>query len=114
MTLIGDVKGKNVILVDDIIDTGNTLCKAADLLMESGAVSVRAMCTHPVLSGKAYENVEKSSLVELAVSDTIPLHRIDSKIKVITVADLFASAIESTFQYKSIHSLFIKNTLKSS
>ena len=114
MTLIGDVKGKNVILVDDIIDTGNTLCKAADLLMESGAVSVRAMCTHPVLSGKAYENVENSSLVELAVSDTIPLKREHSKIKVITVADLFASAIESTFQYKSIHSLFIKNTLKSS
>jgi ribose-phosphate pyrophosphokinase len=114
MTLIGDVRGKNVILVDDIIDTGNTLCKAADLLMESGAVSVRAMCTHPVLSGKAFENVEKSSLVELAVSDTIPLHRTDSKIKIITVADLFASAIESTFQYKSIHSLFIKNTLKSS
>ncbi len=114
MTLIGDVKGKNVILVDDIIDTGNTLCKAADLLMEHGAISVRAMCTHPVLSGKAYENVENSSLVELAVSDTIPLKREHSKIKVITVADLFASAIESTFQYKSIHSLFIKNTLKSS
>lgn len=114
MTLIGDVKGKNVILIDDIIDTGNTLCKAADLLMERGAVSVRAMCTHPVLSGKAYENVENSSLVELAVSDTIPLKREHSKIKVITVADLFASAIESTFQYKSIHSLFIKNTLKSS
>lgn len=114
MTLIGDVKGKNVILIDDIIDTGNTLCKAADLLMERGAVSVRAMCTHPVLSGKAYENVENSSLVELAVSDTIPLKKEHSKIKVITVADLFASAIESTFQYKSIHSLFIKNTLKSS
>ncbi len=114
MTLIGDVKGKNVILIDDIIDTGNTLCKAADLLMEKGALSVRAMCTHPVLSGKAYENVENSSLVELAVSDTIPLKKEHSKIKVITVADLFASAIESTFQYKSIHSLFIKNTLKSS
>jgi ribose-phosphate pyrophosphokinase len=114
MTLIGDVKGKNVILIDDIIDTGNTLCKAADLIMEHGAISVRAMCTHPVLSGKAYENVENSSLVELAVSDTIPLKREHSKIKVITVADLFASAIESTFQYKSIHSLFIKNTLKSS
>ena len=114
MTLIGAVKGKNVILIDDIIDTGNTLCKAADLLMEKGALSVRAMCTHPVLSGKAYENVENSSLVELAVSDTIPLKKEHSKIKVITVADLFASAIESTFQYKSIHSLFIKNTLKSS
>lgn len=115
MTLIGDVKGKNVILVDDIIDTGNTLCKASDLIMEKGALSVRAMCTHPVLSGKAYETVQSSSLVELAVSDTIPLSKKEQqKIKVITVADLFASAIESTFQYKSIHSLFIKNTLKSS
>jgi len=115
MTLIGDVKGKHVILVDDIIDTGNTLCKASDLIMEKGALSVRAMCTHPVLSGKAYETVQNSSLVELAVSDTIPLSKKEQqKIKVITVADLFASAIESTFQYKSIHSLFIKNTLKSS
>lgn len=114
MTLIGDVSGKNVILVDDIIDTGNTLCKASDLIMEKGAKSVRAMCTHPVLSGKAYDNVESSSLTELAVSDTIPLKKESNKIKVITVADLFATAIESTFQYKSIHSLFIKNTLKSS
>lgn len=114
MTLIGDVKGKNVILVDDIIDTGNTLCKAADLLKEHGAVTVRAMCTHPVLSGKAYDNVINSSLVELAVSDSIPLKKSHEKIKVISIAELFSSAIESTFQYKSIHSLFIKNTLKSS
>lgn len=114
MTLIGDVKGKNVILVDDIIDTGNTLCKAADLLKENGAISVRAMCTHPVLSGKAYENVENSSLIELAVSDSIPLKKQSPKVKVISIAELFGTAIESTFQYKSIHSLFIKNTLKSS
>lgn len=115
MVLIGDVKGKNVIIVDDIIDTGNTLCKAADLLIERGALSVRAMCTHPVLSGKAYQTVQNSSLTELAVSDSIPLRENDcTKIKLISVADLFANAIDSTFQYKSIHSLFIKNTLKSS
>lgn len=114
MTLIGDVKGKNVILVDDIIDTGNTLCKASDLIMERGAKSVRAMCTHPVLSGKAYENVSNSSLSELTVSDSIPLRQKNDKINVISIAELFATAIESTFQYKSIHSLFIKNTLKSS
>lgn len=115
MTLIGDVAGRNVIIVDDIIDTGNTLCKASDLISDKGAKSVRALCTHPVLSGKAYETVQNSSLVELAVSDTIPLKPNNStKIKVITVADLFANAIENTFQYKSIHSLFIKNTIKSS
>lgn len=114
MTLIGDVKGKNVILIDDIIDTGNTLCKAADLLMEKGALSVRAMCTHPVLSGKAHETISNSSLVELAVSDSIPLKQENNKIKVISIADLFSNAIESTFNYKSIHSLFIQNTLKSS
>jgi ribose-phosphate pyrophosphokinase len=115
MVLIGDVSGKNVIIVDDIIDTGNTLCKAADLLIERGAISVRAMCTHPVLSGKAYQTVQNSSLTELAVSDSIPLVPNDcTKIKLLSVADLFANAIDSTFQYKSIHSLFIKNTLKSS
>ncbi len=115
MTLIGDVSGKNVILVDDIIDTGNTLCKAADLLMERGAKSVRAMCTHPVLSGKAYETIEKSSLEELIVSDSIPLKTSSPKVKVITIANLFALAIENTFQYKSIHSLFVQNnTIKSS
>jgi ribose-phosphate pyrophosphokinase len=116
MTLIGDVKGKNVILVDDIIDTGNTLCKAADLLMERGAISVRAMCTHPVLSGKAYETLANSSLVELAVSDSIPLKkdRDTTKIKIVTIADIFAEAITNTFEYKSIHSLFTQNTLKSS
>lgn len=116
MTLIGDVKDKNVILVDDIIDTGNTLCKAADLIMERGAISVRAMCTHPVLSGKAYDTVANSSLIELAVTDSIPLKADKNcdKIKVVTISNLFAQAIDSTYNYKSIHSLFIKNTLKSS
>ena len=114
MVLIGDVKDKNVILVDDIIDTGGTLCKAADLIKSKGALSVRAMCTHPVLSGKAYENITNSALNQLTVSDSIPLKQPHEKINVLSIADLFSSAIENTFQYKSIHSLFIKNTLKSS
>jgi ribose-phosphate pyrophosphokinase len=114
MTLIGDVTGKNVILVDDIIDTGNTLCKASDIIKAKGAKSVRAMCTHPVLSGPAIDNIAKSSLVEIAVTDSIPLKNTHEKIKVISVADLFSSAIDNTFHYKSIHSLFIHNSLKSS
>lgn len=113
MTLIGDVKDKNVVLVDDIIDTGNTLCKAADLIMSKGAKSVRAMCTHPVLSGKAYENIKNSALTEIYVTDSIPLTQELDKIKIVTIADLFARAIENTFEYKSIHSLFINNTIKS-
>ena len=113
MTLIGDVKGKNVILIDDIIDTGNTLCKAADLIMEKGAMSVRAICTHPVLSGKAFENIQNSSLKELVVTDSIPLKKHSDKINVISVASLFANAIENTFHYKSIHSLFTNNIIKS-
>ena len=113
MTLIGDVAGKDVILIDDIIDTGNTLCKAAQIIKDRGARSVRAVCTHPVLSGKAYETIENSVLEELIVTDSIPLKRESNKIKVITIASLFANAIENTFQYKSIHSLFINNIIKS-
>ncbi len=108
MRVIGDVEGKNVILVDDIIDTASTLTTAANLIIEKGASSVRALCTHPVLSGKAYEKVENSALEELVVCDTIPLKQQSDKIKVISVASLFARAIRNAHEYKSIHSLFIK------
>src|SRR5687767_9867459 len=90
MRLIGEVEGKDVILVDDLVDTAGTICKAASLLKENGAKSVRAVCTHPVLSGKAYENIESSALAEMVVSDTIPLRNGSSKIKVLSVSDLFA------------------------
>jgi ribose-phosphate pyrophosphokinase len=106
MTLIGDVKGRHVVMVDDIIDTGNTLAKAADLLLEKGALSVRAMCTHPVLSGKAYETIENSVLTELVVCDTLPLKKESNKIKQLSTATLFADAIVNITEHGSISSLF--------
>ncbi len=107
MTLIGNVEGKNVIIVDDMIDTGGTLCNAADLLLEKGPASVRAMITHPVLSGKAYENIEKSKLAELIVTDTLPLKQQSPKIKQLSIAEVFATSIRNAHEHKSINSLFI-------
>lgn len=109
MRLIGEVEGKDVIMVDDLIDTGGTMCKAAALLKEKGANSVRAVVTHPVLSGKAYENIENSVLEELVITDTLPLKGSSSKIKVLTVADLFAKAIRKIHDHESISSLFIQS-----
>ncbi len=108
MRLIGEVEGKDVVLVDDLVDTAGTICKAAALLKEKGAKSVRAVCTHAVLSGKAYENIEASELEELVVSDTIPLKNQSSKIKVLSVSNLFAKAIRKIHDNESISSLFIK------
>lgn len=107
MFVIGDVEGKDVVLVDDMIDTAGTLTKAADLMKEKGAVSVRAICTHPILSGNAYESIENSALTELLVTDTIPLKQECSKIRVISVADLFAKVIYKVHNYESISSYFI-------
>jgi len=108
MRLIGEVEGKDVILVDDLVDTAGTICKAASLLKEKGAKSVRAVCTHPVLSGKAYDNINNSELEEIVVTDTIPLKGVSAKIKVLTVSDLFAKAIRKIHDHESISSLFIK------
>jgi ribose-phosphate pyrophosphokinase len=107
MVVIGDVAGRDVVIIDDICDTGGTLAKSAGLLKEKGARSVRALITHPVLSGKAYENIENSELEELVVCDTIPIKKVTPKIKVISVAELFAVAIRNAFENKSITSLFI-------
>jgi ribose-phosphate pyrophosphokinase len=103
------VTGRNVIIVDDIIDTANTLSNAAQLLIEKGAKSVLALITHPVLSGKAYENIEKSMLSEVVVCDTLPLRKQSPKIKVLSVAELFGTAIRNMHEHKSITSLFINS-----
>ena len=107
INVIGDVQGADVILVDDLVDTAGTLCKAADALIAKGASTVRAMCTHAVLSGAAYENIEKSSIHELIVTDTIPLSRQSAKIKILSSAKLFARAIRNTHEHKSIAALFV-------
>ena len=108
MELIGNVEGKNVVLVDDMVDTAGTLTTAADLMMERGAKSVRAICTHPLLSGKAYERIEKSKLKELIISDSIPVKNKSKKIKVLSTAKLFAEVMKNVHNNKSINPFFIK------
>lgn len=107
MTVIGDVNGKDIMLVDDLVDTAGTLCKAAELMFDKGATSVRAMCTHAVLSGQAYERIDKSRITELIVTDTIPLTQKSSKIKVLSVNNLFADVIAKVINFQSISSHFI-------
>jgi ribose-phosphate pyrophosphokinase len=107
MELIGDVKGKNVVLVDDMVDTAGTLTKAAEVMRERGALSVRAICTHALLSGDAYERIENSLLEELIVTDSIPAKKQSPKIKVLSCADLFASTMREVHENKSISSKFI-------
>ncbi|MBE0496539.1 MAG: ribose-phosphate pyrophosphokinase [Campylobacterales bacterium] len=107
MNIIGDVEGKDVILVDDMIDTAGTIVKAAEVLKAKGATSVMACCTHPVLSGPAYERIEKGELDELVVSDTIPLSRECSKIKVLSVAHIFGEVIRRVYHNESVNGLFL-------
>ncbi len=108
ITVIGEVNGKDVILIDDIADTAGTLCKASDALLEKGAKSVKAICTHPVLSGKAYDNINNSSLSEVIVTDTLPLKGHSDRIKVLSCAKLFARAIRNTHEFRSIEALFVE------
>jgi ribose-phosphate pyrophosphokinase len=107
MKVIGDVRGKNVLIVDDLVDTAGTLCKAADHLLSEGAKSVRAVVTHPVLSGPAYERIESSGLTELITTNTIPLRQQSEKIRVLTIAPLLAGAFKKILSHKSISSLYI-------
>ncbi|MFH2141254.1 MAG: ribose-phosphate pyrophosphokinase [Bacteroidota bacterium] len=107
ITAIGDVKDKNVIILDDMIDTAGTVTKAADMLMDKGAISVRAVVSHPVLSGPAYDRIEKSSIIEVVTTDSIPLRQKCNKIKVLSVAQLFAEVIDNVYNCRSISSKFI-------
>lgn len=106
MSIIGEVTGRDVVLIDDICDTARTLAKAAELIMESGANSVRAVCTHPVLSGDAYCTIENSMLTELIVTDTIASCKTSPKIKVLSTAELFSRAIANVNEHASISELF--------
>jgi ribose-phosphate pyrophosphokinase len=112
MVVIGDVTDRDIVLIDDICDTGGTLAKSAGLMKEKGARSVRALCTHPVLSGNAYENIQNSALEELVVCDTIPVRGICDKIKILSVDELFAVALRNAYENKSINSLFIRGRLR--
>jgi ribose-phosphate pyrophosphokinase len=105
MEIIGDVKGKNVVIIDDLVDTAGTLCKAADLLVEEGAISVRAYCTHGVLSGDAISNIQKSKLDHICISDTVRDELNNSKIKIVSCAPLLARAIENLINNKSLSQL---------
>ena len=107
MELIGDVQGKNVVLVDDLVDTAGTLTKAADLMMERGALSVRAITTHALLSGDAYEKIEKSKLLELIVTDSIPIKKASGKVRVLSCAELFADVMHRVHHNTSIASKFL-------
>ena len=111
MTAIGEVEGRNILIVDDMIDTAGTICMAADMLMSRGAKSVRAAITHPVLSGPAYERINDSALEEVIVTDTIPLNPDKDlhKFTVLTIADMFADVIERVHNYKEISSIFFKS-----
>ncbi|MBN1159294.1 MAG: ribose-phosphate pyrophosphokinase [Bacteroidales bacterium] len=106
--VIGDVRDKNIVIVDDMIDTAGTVCLAAKLMMEEGAKSIRVVCTHPILSGPAYERIEKSPISELCVTDSIPLRGQSEKIKVISIADFFADVINKVYKYKSISNSFLE------
>jgi ribose-phosphate pyrophosphokinase len=106
--VIGNIENKEVVIVDDMIDTAGTICLAADMMVQEGAKSVRVCATHPVLSGSAFEKIENSSIEEIIVTDTIPVPRESNRIKIISVAELFADVINKVYNYESISSKFIQ------
>jgi len=108
ITLIGNVKDKNVLIVDDIIDTGGTIVNAAKLIKENGAKSIRVFATHPLFSGDAYEKIENSEIDTVLVTDTIPLEKNSKKVKVLSVADIFSTIITYIYKYKSISHKFLE------
>ncbi|OFX22637.1 MAG: ribose-phosphate pyrophosphokinase [Bacteroidetes bacterium GWA2_31_9b] len=107
LTVIGDVEGKNVIILDDMIDTAGTITKAADTMMEKGALSVRGIATHAVLSGPAYERINESKITEIVFTDSLPIKPISDKIKILSIAGVFADVINKVHNYESISSNFI-------
>jgi ribose-phosphate pyrophosphokinase len=107
MKVIGDIKGKDVVIADDMVDTAGTLTLAANMMHDIGAKSIRVICTHPVLSGNAYENIAKSAITEMVVTDTIPLKQTHPKIKVLSVADIFAEVIKKVYTHQSISDTFV-------
>ena len=108
MMLIGDVTGKDIVIVDDMVDTAGTLTKAAELIRDLGANSVRAICTHGVFSGPAYQRIDNSVLEEIVVTDTIPKDHISNKINVLSIANLFANSIDAVLKNESISKNFLR------
>jgi ribose-phosphate pyrophosphokinase len=107
MSIIGEVEGRNVVIIDDMVDTAGTLCLAAQMMTERGARSIRAFATHPVLSGNAIERIDKSPILELVVTDSMPFKNTSSKIKVLSIADIFAKTIQAVNMNLSISTNFV-------
>jgi len=107
MSIIGDVEGKNVVIIDDMVDTASTLVLAAKMMKDRGALSIRAVATHPILSGNAIERIDDSALEELVVSDSVPFRNTSKKIKILSIADIFARTIEAVTTNQSISTNFV-------
>jgi ribose-phosphate pyrophosphokinase len=107
MSIIGEVEGRNVVIIDDMVDTAGTLCLAADMMMERGAKSIRAFATHPILSGNAVDRITESAIQELVVSDSVPFINTSPKIKVLSIAEIFAKTIEAVTTNQSISTNFV-------
>jgi ribose-phosphate pyrophosphokinase len=107
MSVIGDVEGRNVVIIDDMVDTAGTLVLAAQIMKERGARSIRAFATHPILSGNAVERIDQSPITELVVTDSVPFVNRSGKIKVLSVADIFAKVIQAVNLNQSISTSFV-------